>query len=72
MKHADSSETRTRRALLQSTLGAAALLAFPTRIMAATPPGFDEWRESVPLTCDGERHFGRDLATRHGDASSPT
>ncbi|MGX1146742.1 membrane-bound lytic murein transglycosylase B [Bradyrhizobium ottawaense] len=45
MTHADSSLHPTRRSLLQSTFGAAALLAFPTRVLAA-PPGFDEWRES--------------------------
>ena len=44
MKHADSSPGPTRRTLLQSTLGAAALLALPTPVLAA-PPGFDEWRE---------------------------
>ncbi|MGC0395721.1 lytic murein transglycosylase [Bradyrhizobium sp. USDA 241] len=45
MTHADSSPRPTRRALLQSAFGAAALLAVPTRALAA-PPGFDEWRES--------------------------
>ena len=45
MKHADSSPHPVRRALLQSTLGAAALLTLPPRALAA-PPGFDEWRES--------------------------
>ena len=45
MKQADSSHHHTRRALLTSALGAAALMASPTRILAA-PAGFDEWRES--------------------------
>ena len=45
MKHADSSPRPTRRALLHSTLGAAALLTLPYRAVAA-PPGFDEWREA--------------------------
>src|ERR1044072_5925719 len=45
MKHADSSPRQTRRALLKSTLGATALLAFPASVRAA-PPGFEEWRES--------------------------
>src|SRR5689334_3341434 len=45
MKQADSSPNCiTRRALLQSTLGAATLLAVPRRVFAS-PPGFDEWRE---------------------------
>src|SRR4029079_12617003 len=45
MKHADSSADPSRRTLLTSALGAAALLASPARVLAA-PPGFDEWRES--------------------------
>src|SRR5438270_13765995 len=44
MKQADSSAHHSRRALLRSTLGAAALIAIPTHVFAA-PPGFDEWRE---------------------------
>src|SRR6201990_854505 len=46
MKQADSSAHPTRRALLQSTLSAAALLALPADASAA-PPGFDVRRESV-------------------------
>ncbi|MGY4288702.1 hypothetical protein ACVWXO_007922 [Bradyrhizobium sp. LM2.7] len=45
MKQADSSANQTRRALLNSALGVAALLASPTCVLGATPPGFDEWRE---------------------------
>ena len=45
MKQADSSDDRiTRRALLQSSLGAVTLLIAPTQVLAS-PPGFDEWRE---------------------------
>nr|HAQ94716.1 lytic murein transglycosylase [Afipia sp.] len=35
----------TRRTLLGSALGAGALMASSTRALAATPPGFDQWRE---------------------------
>src|SRR5437899_4703050 len=45
MKHSDSLKTPTPRALLQSGLGAAALLALPTAAFAAGPPGFDQWRD---------------------------
>src|SRR5437870_4555089 len=45
MKQADSSANHSRRSLLKSTLGAATLLALLTRVLAS-PPGFDEWRES--------------------------
>jgi membrane-bound lytic murein transglycosylase B len=46
MEHSDSPDTPTRRALLRSTLvGAGALLAHPLAAFAATPPGFDQWRD---------------------------
>src|SRR5215510_7877891 len=43
MNQPDSSAAPTRRTLLQSAVGAAALLASPA--LAAAPPGFEEWRE---------------------------
>src|SRR4051794_32068195 len=43
MKQTDS--RLTRRALLQSGLGASALLAQPLSALAA-PPGFEQWRDS--------------------------
>src|SRR6266478_5951551 len=45
MKQPDSRKVLTRRALLQSTLSAGALLASPVAAFAATPPGFDQWRD---------------------------
>src|SRR6267142_1003250 len=45
MKQPDSLKTPTRRALLQSGLGAGALLAQPIVAFAAAPPGFDQWRD---------------------------
>src|SRR3981189_3960141 len=45
MKQPDSSKALTRRALLQSGLGAGALLAHPMTALAAAPPGFDQWRD---------------------------
>ena len=45
MKPSDSLTTPTRRALLQSGLGAGALLAQPMAAFAAAPPGFDQWRD---------------------------
>src|SRR6202048_1444372 len=45
MKQLDSLHTPTRRALLLSGLGAAALLARPSAASAAAPPGFDQWRD---------------------------
>jgi membrane-bound lytic murein transglycosylase B len=44
MNPIDSSKTPTRRTLLQSGLGAGALLAMPD-IAVAAPPGFDQWRD---------------------------
>jgi membrane-bound lytic murein transglycosylase B len=44
MKKADSHTPPTRRALLRSGLGAAALAALPLAARAA-PPGFDAWRD---------------------------
>jgi lytic murein transglycosylase len=46
MRQADSSFFLTRRTLLRSGLGAAALIAQPLAARAASPPGFDEWRQS--------------------------
>src|SRR5262245_44364260 len=46
MRQADSSFFLTRRTLLRSGLGAAALIAPPLAARAASPPGFDEWRQS--------------------------
>ncbi len=45
MKQPDSLKALTRRALLQSGLGAGALLACPIAAFAAAPPGFDQWRD---------------------------
>src|SRR5262244_101191 len=44
MKKPDSLLSPTRRAVLQAGLGATALLASP--VLAAAPPGFDQWRDS--------------------------
>src|SRR6266849_715506 len=46
MKHPDSPNTPTRRALLRSGLAAGALLAQPLAAFAAAPPGFDQWRDN--------------------------
>src|SRR5258708_29222621 len=46
MNPTDSRKSLTRRALLQSSLGASALLAHPVRALAAAPPGFDQWRDN--------------------------
>ena len=47
MKQPDSLDAVSRRGVLQSGLGAAAiLLAGPPLAIAATPPGFDQWREN--------------------------
>ena len=46
MHQGDSPKTPTRRALLRSGLGAAALLASPLAARGATAPGFDQWRNS--------------------------
>ena len=48
MKQPDSLSAPTRRAVLQSGLGAGCaglLLAHPRAALAATPPGFDRWRD---------------------------
>src|SRR6195952_2962938 len=45
MKPSDSRPTPTRRALLRSGLGAGILLAQPLAVLAAAPPGFDQWRD---------------------------
>src|SRR5476651_299244 len=45
MKHPDSPNTPTRRAVLRSGLAASALLACPAAAVAAAPPSFDHWRE---------------------------
>src|ERR1043166_663093 len=45
MNPTDSRYRLTRRVLLQSSLGAGALLARPLTALAA-PPGFDHWRDS--------------------------
>src|SRR6202049_1692919 len=44
MKKPDSLNTPTRRALLRSGLAAIALLTPLRAALAATPPGFDQWR----------------------------
>src|SRR3978361_1614675 len=46
MTQSDSRPRLTGRALLQSLLGAGALLAQPLAAFAAAPPGFDQWRDS--------------------------
>jgi membrane-bound lytic murein transglycosylase B len=45
MRQRDSSPTTTRRALLRSGIGGAAMLALPFAALAAAPAGFDSWRE---------------------------
>jgi len=45
MKQPDSPPTTTRRALLRSGVGAAAVLTLPFAASAAPPPGFDRWRD---------------------------
>jgi membrane-bound lytic murein transglycosylase B len=45
MKQPDSFLCPTRRALLQTGLGATALLASPLAAFAAASPGFDAWRD---------------------------
>ena len=45
MKQHDSLKAPTRRALLQASIGAGALLATPLTAFAA-PPGFDAWRDN--------------------------
>src|SRR3954447_2037820 len=46
MNQNDSRYRLTRRALLQSSLGAGALLVHPLTAVAAVPPGFEHWRET--------------------------
>jgi lytic murein transglycosylase len=46
MKQPDSLHWMTRRALLRSGIGGAALLARPFAAFAAAPPGFDRWRDA--------------------------
>src|SRR3978361_1650102 len=46
MTQSDSRPRLTGRALLQSLLGAGALLAQPLTAFAAAPPGFDQWRDT--------------------------
>src|SRR5450432_1858879 len=45
MKQPDSRKVLTRRALLQSTLSAGALVVRPMAAFATAPPGFDQWRD---------------------------
>jgi lytic murein transglycosylase len=45
MTQHDSLRTPTRRGLLRSGLGAAAVVAGPFAARAAAPPGFDQWRD---------------------------
>src|ERR1700758_2986472 len=46
MSHTDFRDNPTRRALLHSGLATAALVARPLRVLAASPPGFDQWRDN--------------------------
>jgi membrane-bound lytic murein transglycosylase B len=46
MTQANCFKSLTRRALLRSSLGAAVLAASPFPARAATPAGFDQWRDS--------------------------
>ena len=46
MKQSDSRIAPTRRALLQASIGAGALLATPMAAFAAAPAGFDQWRDN--------------------------
>jgi lytic murein transglycosylase len=45
MKQADSLEKPTRRTLLWSGIAAGIVLACPAAVLAAVPPGFDQWRD---------------------------
>src|SRR5258707_6780688 len=45
MKQFDSRKALTRRAVLQSTLSAGALVVRPMAAFATAPPGFDQWRD---------------------------
>src|ERR1700682_4816081 len=45
MKRPDSRKVLTRRALLQSGLGAGTLVVRPMAALATAPPGFDQWRD---------------------------
>src|SRR5487761_519530 len=45
MRQPDSSPMTTRRGLLRSGIGGVVLLADPFAAFAATPPGFDRWRD---------------------------
>ena len=45
MKRSDSRNFLTRRGLLQSAVGASALLALPGSAFATAPAGFDQWRD---------------------------
>src|SRR3984885_2269099 len=46
MNSTDSRKSLPRRMLLQSGLGAGALLAHPALAFAAAPPGFEQWRDN--------------------------
>ena len=46
MRSHDSQSGLTRRALLRSGLGVGAMLVQPRSASAATPPGFDRWRDN--------------------------
>ena len=46
MKRPDSFHLVTRRSLLRSSVGAGVVLSHPLVALAATPPGFDRWRDA--------------------------
>src|SRR4051812_18203742 len=46
MNPTDSRHMLTRRTLLQSGLGASALLIHPALALAAASPGFEQWRDN--------------------------
>jgi membrane-bound lytic murein transglycosylase B len=46
MKPLDSMRSPSRRTLLRTALGTAALLACPIAALAVAPPGFDRWRDN--------------------------
>jgi lytic murein transglycosylase len=46
MKQLDSPKSPARRAFLQGSIAAGGLLACPFTVVAAAPPGFDQWRDN--------------------------
>ncbi|MCX7308200.1 MAG: lytic murein transglycosylase [Afipia sp.] len=46
MNATDSTSAATRRALLKSSLAASVIAAVPDAVLAASPQGFDQWRDN--------------------------